>query len=75
MSDEQKEQRTSIYPYNVTKAEQLARSMNMSVTEMVNYLIESVEVQQMTKITVTDKKTSKNISILRRSTTYDPNTW
>lgn len=70
-----KNQRTDIYPYNIEKANTLARSLNMTVTEMVNYLIDSVEIQQLTKITVENKTTKKSFNIIRQSGTYKPGEW
>jgi hypothetical protein len=72
---EVKNQRTDIYPHNIEKATTLARSLNMTVTEMVNYLVESADVQQLTKITFEDTRTKKSVSVIRTSRGYKPNAW
>lgn len=72
---EPRSQRTDIYAHNTDKANKLADSMNMSVTEMVNYLIESADVQQLTKITFEDRNTKKKFSTIRASNNYKPQTW
>lgn len=74
MSDDKlKDARAVIYTYNTKKADDLVAALRMrSYTEMVNYLIEAAEAQQLTKIAFTDEKTKKTFSITRSSVRYDP---
>jgi hypothetical protein len=74
MSDEKlKDARAVIYPYNIKKAGELLDALRMkSYTEMVNYLIEAAEAQQLTKISFTDQHSKKSFSIIRSSVKYDP---
>ena len=67
--------RVDIYPFNVEKSNQLAEALGMTHAQMVNYLIESADIQQLTKITFTDKKTKRTYSIVRTSQGYKPNQW
>lgn len=65
--------RPVIYPGNIDKANQIVETLNMkSISEMVNYLIECIDVQQLTKITITHKTTHKSIIITRTSGKYNP---
>jgi hypothetical protein len=67
--------RVDIYPYNVEKSNQLANALGMTHAQMVNYLIEAADVQQLTSITFENKQTKKKFSTLRKSGSYDPKTW
>lgn len=75
MSDLQ-DKRFVIYPYNTKKAEELMDALRMkTATEMVNYLIEVTEAQQLTKITQTDPKTKRTISNIIKPDRYRPRDW
>lgn len=75
MSDIQ-DKRFIIYPQNSKKAEELMRALNLpNISQLVNYLIESVDVEQITKITVTDAKTKKSFVKLKSSRDYNPKNW
>jgi hypothetical protein len=78
MSDVKKygEQRPVIYPHNFEKVEALIRASNMqNATQLINYLIESVEIEQLTKITITNEKTKKSFSVVKASSGYNPKSW
>lgn len=73
MSNPIQDKRAVIYSYNVKKAAELVTALNMgSETEMINYLIESADIQQITKITFQNDKTKKSFSITRTTPKYDP---
>jgi hypothetical protein len=78
MSDQKKysEQRPVIYPHNFEKVEGLLRASNLqNATQLINYLIENVEIEQLTKITVTNERTKKSFSVVKVSNGYNPKTW
>lgn len=61
-----KDLRTAIYARNKLKALQMARGMDMSVQEMVNFFIETfkqADVQKISQITLRDEKTKKTLTI------------
>lgn len=70
------EQRPVIYPHNFEKVEALIRASNLqNATQLINYLIESVEIEQLTKITITNEKTKKSFSVVKVSSGYNPKSW
>jgi hypothetical protein len=70
-----KTKRVDIYPYNVVKSDELTKALGMSHAEMVNYLIECADIQQLTKITFENKQTKKSFSTIKASGSYDPKNW
>lgn len=73
MSDElEKESRAVVYPYNRKKADALIEALrSRSLSDMVNYLIETASVDQITEITFTNQTTHRSF-VTRRRTGGDP---
>lgn len=67
MSEMPKPKQVEIYPYNVEKADKLAAALGKSTAEMVNYLIESLAVQQITTLQITDRRTGRSLTVVRRN--------
>lgn len=70
------EQRPVIYPHNIDKVEALIRASNLqNATQLVNYLIECAEIEQLTKITFQNDRTKKSFSIIKQTNGYNPKSW
>lgn len=68
--------RFKIYPSRTEKTIFLMNALNKkSVSDLVDYLIECADIQQLTKITFENKKTNKKFSTIRSSPTYKPKEW
>ena len=67
MSEMPKPKQVEIYPYNVEKADKLAAALGKSTAEMVNYLIESFAVQQITTLQITDRAPVAVLTVVRRN--------
>lgn len=67
MSEAPKPKQVEIAPYNVQKADQLAAALRMSNAQMVNYLIESVSIEQITILHISDQQTKRTTTVTRRS--------